>query len=157
MNKTLTEKWRNEELPINLYYVIDNIGRETIGTDCGIRDMMVDALNGGNIFIKEVLAPVPSYDECQTLENNCEILHAFWKGAKEKINKLEEQLNEANKVIESLRTYDFTVNDENAESYQVKYGIAGEKIYTNKKPPKEFEYWRKKIKKSSEKKLKSGV
>lgn len=68
MTKTLTEQWRNEELPINLYYVIDNLGRETIGNDCGIRDMMVDAFNGGNIFIKEVLAPVPSYDEYKKLQ-----------------------------------------------------------------------------------------
>jgi len=71
--------------------------------------------------------------------------------------KLKEQLQEANEIIANFRTYDFTVNDENAEEYQVKYGIAGEKIYTNKKPPKEFERWRKKITKSFEKKLKSGV
>ena len=71
--------------------------------------------------------------------------------------RLQEQLNEANEVIANFRTYDFTINDENAEEYQVKYGIAGEKIYTNKKPSKEFERWRKKITKSFEKKLKSGV
>lgn len=90
MTKTLTEQWRNEELPIDLYYIIDKLGRETIGNDCGIRDMMVDAFNGGNIFIKEVLSPVPSYDEYQ---------------------KLQEQLNEANEVIKKYMTlgnwYDF--------------------------------------------------
>jgi len=67
------------------------------------------------------------------------------------------QLEEANEIIANFRTYDFTRNDELAEEYQVKYGIAGEKIYTNRKPPKEFERWRKKITKSLEKKLKSGV
>lgn len=74
MAKTLTEQWRNEELPIDLYYVIDKLGRETIGNDCGIRDMMVDAFNGGNIFIKEVLAPVPSYDEYKQLVSKTEQL-----------------------------------------------------------------------------------
>ena len=68
MSKELTEKWENGELPINLYYVIDKLGRETIGNDCGLRDMMVDAFNEGNIFIKEVLAPVPSYEEYKKLE-----------------------------------------------------------------------------------------
>jgi len=73
------------------------------------------------------------------------------------IKLLQEQLKEANEIIANFRTYDFTINDEIAEEYQVKYGIAGEKIYTNKKPSKEFERWRKKITKSFEKKLKSGV
>lgn len=83
---------------------------------------------------------------------NCGVKHS-----KEKIKRLQEQLAEANEVIENFRTYDFTRDDELAEEYQVKYGIAGKKIYTNRKPPKEFEHWRKKITKSLEKKLKSGV
>ena len=73
------------------------------------------------------------------------------------VKRLQEQLAEANEVIANFRTYDFTRNDEIAEEYQVKYGIEGEKIYTNKKPPKEFERWRKKITKSLEKKLKREV
>ena len=79
------------------------------------------------------------------------------KELKKQIEHLQIQLKEANEIIANFRTYDFTINDENAEEYQVKYGIAGEKIYTNKKPPKEFELWRKKITKSLEKKLKKGV
>ena len=75
----------------------------------------------------------------------------------DQIERLQEQLNEANEVIANFRTYDFTRNDELAEEYQVKYGIVGNKIYTNRKPPKEFECWRKKTTKSLEKKLKSGV
>ena len=74
-----------------------------------------------------------------------------------KVERLQEQLKEANEIIANFRTYDFTRDDEIAEEYQVKYVIAGEKIYTNKKPSKEFERWRKKITKSFEKKLKSGV
>lgn len=60
------------------------------------------------------------------------------------IELLQEQLKEANEIISNFRTYDFTRDDEIAEEYQVKYGIAGEKIYTNKKPSKEFERWCKK-------------
>ena len=47
--------------------------------------------------------------------------------------KLKEQLEEANEVIESLRTYDFTVADENAEAYQVKWNVKAERFYKNKK------------------------
>ena len=71
--------------------------------------------------------------------------------------KLKEQLEEANEIIESFRTYDFTINDENAEEYQVKYKIDGKRIYTNRKPPKEFEKWRRKITKSLREKMKKGV
>lgn len=50
-----------------------------------------------------------------------------------KIERLQEQLNEANEVIESLRTYDFTVDDENAEEYQVKWNVEAKRFYKNKK------------------------
>lgn len=46
---------------------------------------------------------------------------------------LQKQLHEANEVIESLRTYDFTVDDENAEAYQVKWNIKAERFYKNRK------------------------
>lgn len=117
MTKTLTEQWRNEELPINLYYVIDNLGRETIGNDCGIRDMMVDAFNGGNIFIKEVLAPVPSYEEFQSYEKCADMLidaNKKWeKTIKEKkqlvskTDKLEKKLEIA---TEALKKYQEAIN-----------------------------------------------
>lgn len=45
------------------------------------------------------------------------------------IGKLYEQLQEANEVIESLRTYDFTVDDENAERYQVKWNVDAKRSY----------------------------
>lgn len=47
--------------------------------------------------------------------------------------RLQEQLEEANEVIESLRTYDFTVDDENAEEYQVKWNVEAKRFYKNKK------------------------
>ena len=45
------------------------------------------------------------------------------------IERLQEQLKEANEVIESLRTYDFTVDDENAEHYQVKWNVEAKRFY----------------------------
>ncbi len=49
------------------------------------------------------------------------------------IARLQEQLNEANDVIESLRTYDFTVDDENAEYYPMKWNVKAKRFYKNKK------------------------
>lgn len=142
MSKELTEKYQNKELS-GWYYVKTNDGHICHWL------LFTDTIEFEK-DIKEVLAAVPSYNEyIELMEMN--------KNQALTIHKLQEQLAEANEVIESLRTYDFTVDDENAEEYQVKYGIAGEKIYKNKKQPKEFERWRKKITKSFEKKLKSGV
>lgn len=47
--------------------------------------------------------------------------------------KLKAQLQEANEVIDTLRTYDFTVDDENAEAYQVKWNVKAERFYKNRK------------------------
>lgn len=55
------------------------------------------------------------------------------KHSKEKIKRLQEQLKEANEVIESRRTYDFTVDDENAEYYQVKWNVKAKRFYKNRK------------------------
>lgn len=147
MTKTLTEQWREGTLPDGAYYIlVDKYEQNEPEIDVGV-------CYNSNFewwIVKEVLAPVPSYDENKKLqEQNADLSKT--------IERLQEQLKEANEIIANFRTYDFTVNDENAEEYQVKYGIAGEKIYTNKKPSKEFERWRKKITKSFEKKLKSGV
>ena len=89
----------------------------------------------------------------------CAIVHneEKVKVLKKQIEHLQIQLKEANEIIANFRTYDFTRDDEIAEEYQVKYVIVGEKIYTNRKRPKEFEQWRKKITKSLEKKLKKRV
>ena len=53
--------------------------------------------------------------------------------ASKTIKRLQEQLNEANEVIERLRTYDFTVDDENAEYYQVKWNVEAKRFYKNRK------------------------
>ena len=95
MNKTLTEKWKDGELKEGEYYC-------KITESPYIERVHLPCLGDAGLVI-EVLAPVPSYDECQTLENNCEILHAFWKGAKEKIDKLQEQLKEYEECLIAIR------------------------------------------------------
>lgn len=49
------------------------------------------------------------------------------------VKRLQEQINEANEVIDTLRTYDFTVDDENAEAYQVKWNVEAKRFYKNRK------------------------
>ena len=83
MTKTLTEQWKDMELEHGLYYVRSNYNNIFVGLPYGINMMRV--IDNGCFdvdSIKEVLAPVPSYEE--------------WK-------RLQEQLNEANEVI---RYYD---------------------------------------------------
>ena len=153
MTKTLTEQWRDGTLPVGNYYckLYYNGFKEKIQECVKSRydSKSCIPMSCGNKD-EEVLAPVPSYEEVKHWDE-------FANKIMDEVEKLKAQLNEANEIIANFRTYDFTINDENAEEYQVKYGIVGEKIYTNKKPSKEFERWRKKITKSFEKKLKSGV
>ena len=111
MSKELTEKWKNGELDCGWYYIkiYWGAGYDTIFDYNTANGEFADF---GKKSVKEVLAPVPTFDEYQ---------------------KLKEQLEEANAVIETLRTYDFTIDDENAEEYQVKWNVQAKKIYENKK------------------------
>lgn len=74
MTKTLTEQWREGTLPDGYYYVVSKWSGKIEINDyyegCW-QDLKEE-------YIKEVLAPVPSYDEYK---------------------RLQEQLNEANEVI----------------------------------------------------------
>ena len=87
MTKTLTEQWRDGTLPEGYYYItskkwgmlIDRY-RDQIN-DCGHKWRGFDNCQG---VVEEVLAPVPSYDE---------------------IKCLQEQLKEANAIIEDMRPF----------------------------------------------------
>lgn len=141
MTKTLTEQWKDGELEKGFYYIktrwlgCDKKWHYNKEQDIDYLDSDGDWCSVATDSVVEIIGDVPTYADYK---------------------RLQEQLKEANEIIANFRTYDFTRNDEIAEEYQVKYCIAGEKIYINKKPPKEFERWRKKITKSFEKKLKSG-
>lgn len=75
MTKSLTEQWREGTLPLGTYYILNINGVEEIDKSVAIGELW------NNTDLKEVLAPVPSYEEYK---------------------KLKEQLKYANKIIEDL-------------------------------------------------------
>lgn len=94
MSKELTEQWRNGTLPAGYYYVVDVEG---------VKDL--DDFNGENfslLEVKEVLAPVPSYSEYQSLKDNCDFTHICLKGARQKITQLEKKLDIATKALKKI-------------------------------------------------------
>ncbi len=71
MTKTLTEQWREGTLPKGWYYLLDCDGKEWFRYLTG-RKPDADFVK----CFKEVLAPVPSYDEWQAeLASNDELLN----------------------------------------------------------------------------------
>lgn len=87
MTKSLTEKWKNGELTEDCYYILTKNGHIRKDRTCfySHTDEQCFCFTS-NKDIKEVLAPVPTYEEYQ---------------------KLKEQLKEANEVIKHY------ANDEN--------------------------------------------
>ena len=86
MTKTLTEQWRNGTLPENWYYIHleskwGNIDYITINycDEDGVFEEYPDE------DIKEVLAPVPSYDEYNELATKCSQLEEDVKILKKKL------------------------------------------------------------------------
>ena len=83
MTKTLTKKWKDGELPVGSYYIklVGDVER-------------VDFFGGlkwertKDFGIEEVLAPVPSFDEFQRLQDENK--------------KLKEQIDDANEVIKGF-------------------------------------------------------
>ena len=76
--------------------------------------------------LKMKLERMDNYGESATIKNQLADLSKT-------IERLQEQLKEANEIIDTLRTYDFTVDDENAEAYQVKWNVKAERFYKNRK------------------------
>ena len=83
MTKTLTEQWREGKLPDGAYYIlVDKYEQNEPEIDVGV-------CYNSNFewwIVKEVLAPVPSFDHFSQLVK--------------KVEKLEQQLAEANDVLE---------------------------------------------------------
>lgn len=131
MTKSLTELWKDGELPEGTYYVMFLCGR--YGT-YEFERLKGFGFDNDLAYIKEVLAPVPSYDEYKELKTKChqlekelvlnklEPIHLHNclariseleeknKNARKKIKKLKEQLSsitlqlkEANKLILSCK------------------------------------------------------
>lgn len=107
MTKSLTEQWKDGELPVGTYYILDSEGQAVIDKSVCIGELW------DNTDIKEVLAPVPSYDDVKEMSQKIERLKfdnealemAHNEGKEinaelvQKMHTLEQQLAEANEVI----------------------------------------------------------
>lgn len=121
MSKELTEKWRNGTLKEGAYYIlVDKYEQNEPEIDVGI-------CYNSNFewwIVKEVLAPVPTYEEWvktgtwYTEKSHNELL--------KKIEKLERRLKEAEKVIKFYADAQPLTEEEkqmSAEKYHLVYGL----------------------------------
>lgn len=91
MTKTLTEQWKDGTLPLGTYYILNINGDEEIDRSVAVGELW------NNTDLKEVLAPVPSYDEWQSeLASNDELLNV-----QKRLEKKVHILNEANMQLEN--------------------------------------------------------
>jgi hypothetical protein len=96
MTKTLTKQWKDGELPREFYYIRDR--RKEVYLSC-----LIDYKTEKG-WVKEVLAPVPSYEEYRELLD----LNVYEKdrkkvmGLEDKVKRLQEQIKEANDIIQTL-------------------------------------------------------
>ena len=70
--------------------------------------------------------------DCHNLQQFLDRMNKFHELEKEN-KRLKKQLRDANEVISDFRTYDFTVDGENAEAYQVKWKVKAKRFYKNRK------------------------
>ena len=102
MSKELTEEWRNGTLDRGFYYIVSRSNETYL---CALIDYKTE-----KHWVKQVLAPVPTYDQFVELT--------------EKVEGLEKQLNEANDVLKQIAdTRYFQYGHKFAQSYIKKWGI----------------------------------
>ena len=99
MTKTLTEQWKKKELKDGDYYLLNKAG--DIVCDYYIEILgHFDSVLTENV--KEVLAPVPSYDE---------------------VKRLQEQLKSANNAMKAMLPFAHNYSKERIEKYLKKWGV----------------------------------
>ena len=96
MTKSLTEQWREGKLPEDTYYVQFLCGRYGVYEFEQFKGFGFD---NDLAYIKEVLAPVPSYDEYEDILQQNVNQESAIEIYIEEIKRLQEQLKEANEVI----------------------------------------------------------
>jgi len=117
MSKELTEKWKNGELSSGYYYLTD--GKETYIHEC------FNSIHKIVPSIFTFLAPVPSYEEYRELLD----LNVYEKDRKkvmrleDKVERLQEQLKEANEAIMSMVGNGPYKADEIGQEYLDKWGV----------------------------------
>ena len=111
MTKTLTEQWRKGTLPLGTYYILNINGDEEIDMSVAVGELW------NNTDLKEVLAPVPSYEKVkemsqkiERLEFDNEALEMVYNESVTKCNQLEKKLEIATKTLKEInKNYRFTV------------------------------------------------
>ena len=103
MTKSLTELWKDGELLKGVYYIIDKNGEEQIDYCFTTGEFWF------NSDLKEVLAPVSSYEECKETKEKLHLANEMWTKwynafceKQKEINKLQEQLDELKTEENSL-------------------------------------------------------
>ena len=135
MTKTLTEKWKDETLKGGFYWLKVDVGGGEYIDIVEYDEDSKDFVRYYNDYIKEVLAPVPSYYEYKEMEHIKECL----KLSRNKVVKLQERLEEAERFVKhdafSERLFGFTHIDRHgvehstreATNYCEKYGLEPER------------------------------
>lgn len=138
MTKSLTEKWKDMDFTDNhLYYWRMPNGEVRIMNKLGAYSYKL-CYDGGKI---EILAPVPSYDEYKELTQKVGRLELDSEAQDQVIQRLQEQLNEANEALKELVGFGVVTEKTKAEytdpddwectcvadEYLEKWGIPSEK------------------------------
>ena len=126
MTKTLTEKWKDGKLPENTYYVQFIRGRYGVYEFEQFKGFGFD---NDLAYIKEVLAPVPSYEEYKELQeqvNKQGIWHTdiSFRKLEAENKRLKEQLKEAqNLIIYTAKGHDHLFAEIQCEDYMHKHHL----------------------------------
>lgn len=102
VSKTLTEQWKKGELPVGEYYLLYTDGttdREYYDWANFYEQVAEKGFSTDPNDIKEVLAPVPSYDEWKELIESEEKSHLQADSYYNKILELTDLLEKAEKVL----------------------------------------------------------
>ena len=118
MSKELTEQWLKGTLERGYYYYLTKVGARVIGFQCYGLKYPYDYNHNTIDSVGGVLAPVPTYDKF--LEYYTGNIH--WK---KECKRLQEQLEEANKLIKWCMRSSWSGNQEedDFDRYCKKWGV----------------------------------
>ena len=112
---TLTEQWKKGELPDGMYYMENTSG-------------IIGMVGHSKVFpcydVKQILAPVPSYQEYLESESHCAVYSEVNKSLKEKNAKLKELLS---KCLDELAEFNNSYYPKTQELFSQITSAIGEK------------------------------
>ena len=108
----LTEQWKAGELPSGYYYII--VKKEFSNRIDFYNSSATIWSYNSNDVIKQVLAPVPSYQEYLESESHCAVYSEVNKSLKEENQQLKELLRECRYLFNELGYLNMVENIDNA-------------------------------------------